>query len=110
MDLIKTHEIMENELRCVQRASVNACDRDCGHCDLFTNTNEIIQAYGNVIKLIEAWQDCMQEILGLHFECLKERNPEKLSAVDSCLYILSEHYEDKEAINRWTNVKNRTTL
>lgn len=53
MDLIKTHEIMENELRCVQRASVNACDRDCGHCDLLMDTGEIIQAYGMVIKILE---------------------------------------------------------
>ena len=55
MDLIKTHEIMENELRCVQRASVNACDRDCGHCDLLMDTGEIIQAYGMVIKMLESW-------------------------------------------------------
>ena len=87
MDLIKTHEIMENELRCVQRASVNACDRDCGYCDLLMDTNEIIQAYGNVIKLIEAWQDCEQEILGLHFECLKERNPEKKLLIDGQINI-----------------------
>ena len=53
MDLIKAHEIMENELRCVQRASVNACDRDCGHCDLLIDTSEIVQAYGMVIKILE---------------------------------------------------------
>ncbi len=53
MDLIKAHKIMENELRCVQRASVNACDRDCKHCDLLMDTNEIIQAYGIVIKILE---------------------------------------------------------
>jgi len=53
MDLIKAHEIMENELRCVQRASVNACDRDCKYCDLLMDTGEIIQAYGMVIKILE---------------------------------------------------------
>ncbi len=57
MDLIKTHEIMENELRCVQRASVNACDRDCKHCDLLMDTDEIIQAYGMVITMLESWSN-----------------------------------------------------
>lgn len=55
MDLIKAHEIMENELRCVQRASVNVCDRDCRHCDLLMDTDEIIQAYEMVIKMLESW-------------------------------------------------------
>ena len=49
----EVHDIMENELRCVQRASVNGCDRDCGSCVLLMDTNEIIQAYGKVIKLLE---------------------------------------------------------
>lgn len=53
MTIQRCHDIMENELRCVQRAGVNGCDRDCGSCVLLMDTNEIIQAYGKVIKLLE---------------------------------------------------------
>ena len=53
MTIQRCHDVMENELRCVQRASVNACDRDCEHCELLMDTNEIVQAYGKVIKLLE---------------------------------------------------------
>lgn len=57
MNLRRVHNIMENELRCVQRASVNGCDRDCGHCELLMNTDEIMQAYGKVIKTLEDLED-----------------------------------------------------
>ena len=53
MNRYKAHDIMENELRCVQRASVNACDRDCAHCELLRDTTDIVQAYGYVIKMLE---------------------------------------------------------
>lgn len=49
----RIHDIMENELRCVQRASVNACDRNCKECNLLMDTDEIIQAYNEIIKIIE---------------------------------------------------------
>ena len=49
----RLHDIMENELRCVKRASVNGCDRDCGECDLLMDTDELIEAYVKVIKMTE---------------------------------------------------------
>lgn len=45
-------DIMKNELRCVQRASAEYCDRDCAHCDLLRDTLDIIQAYEYVIKML----------------------------------------------------------
>ena len=49
----RTHDIMENELRCVQRASNHLCDRECDKCDLLEDTDEIIKAYGYVIRTLE---------------------------------------------------------
>ena len=51
----RTHELMENELRCVQTASTNRCDRNCGKCPLVVDDEEIIAAYGLVIKLLERY-------------------------------------------------------
>ena len=53
MTIQRIHDIMENELRCVQRAAVNACDRNCKECDLLMDTDEIIQAYNDVLKILE---------------------------------------------------------
>ena len=105
MDLIKTHEIMENELRCVQRASVNACDRDCKHCDLLMDTGEIIQAYGKVIQLLENLYNCRNKIMDLYIEYMKKRNPDKMLAVNDCLFILSEYLGDDD-IDGWVNKTN----
>lgn len=33
------HEYMENEIRCIQRASNGICTRDCGKCDLVKMIN-----------------------------------------------------------------------
>ena len=49
----RTHDIMENELRCVQRASCGGCDRECGECPLMMDDKEIIKAYGYVIRMLE---------------------------------------------------------
>ena len=49
----RTHDIMENELRCVQRASCGGCDRECGECSLLMDDKEIIKAYGYVIRMLE---------------------------------------------------------
>lgn len=49
----RTHDIMENELRCVQRASCGGCDRECGECPLLMDDKEIIKAYGYVIRMLE---------------------------------------------------------
>ena len=45
--------LMENELRCVQRANANCCDRNCAACDLLEEADDIIKAYGMAIKALE---------------------------------------------------------
>ena len=47
----QVHDLMENELRCVQRG--NYCDRDCAKCPLVKDDKELIEAYGYVIKALE---------------------------------------------------------
>ena len=49
----EVHDLMENELRCVQWASTNRCDRDCAKCPLVKDDEELVQAYGYVIKALE---------------------------------------------------------
>ena len=49
----EVHDIMENELRCVQRASVNGCDRECDKCDLLMDADKIVKAYCRVLSMIE---------------------------------------------------------
>ena len=51
----QAHDLMENELRCVQRG--NYCDRDCAKCPLVKDDKELIEAYGYVIKALEQ-QSC----------------------------------------------------
>ena len=53
MNSIMAHEYMENEIRCIQRASDGICDRDCGKCDLVRDDKELIEAYGVAILSIE---------------------------------------------------------
>ena len=53
MEKVEVRHIMENELKCVQRAAANACDRNCSACNLLMNTDKIIQAYSYVITLLE---------------------------------------------------------
>lgn len=47
----EVHDLMENELRCVQRGKY--CDRDCAKCPLVKEDKELIEAYGYVIKALE---------------------------------------------------------
>lgn len=44
-------EIIENEIRCVQRA--NYCDRDCANCPLVRKDEDILSAYAMAIKALE---------------------------------------------------------
>ena len=55
----EAHDLMENELRCVQRGSY--CDRDCAKCPLVKDDKELIKAYGYVIKALE--QDPKSDVL-----------------------------------------------
>ena len=49
----EVRNIMKNELRCVQTASTNSCDRDCGNCQLVMDTEKIVEAYRYVIEMLE---------------------------------------------------------
>lgn len=53
MTIQKVHDLMENELRCIQWASTNRCDRECGKCPLVREDKDLIEAYGYVIKMLE---------------------------------------------------------
>jgi len=49
----EAYDIMENELRCVRKASKNRCDRDCGKCSLVIEDVKIIDAYKFVLKMLK---------------------------------------------------------
>lgn len=44
---------MENEIRCVQRASNGICTRDCSKCDLVKEDNPLLEAYGIAVLALE---------------------------------------------------------
>ena len=60
MTIQRIHDIMKNELRCVQRNELKECDRDCSKCDLLMDTDEIIQAYNDVLKILERIKNLKQ--------------------------------------------------
>ena len=45
LELSEIIDIIENEKKCVLRADKEECDRDCLHCDLLRDSNDIIQSY-----------------------------------------------------------------
>lgn len=47
------HEYMENEIRCIQRASNGICSRNCGKCDLVKDDKLLIESYGVAVLSIE---------------------------------------------------------
>lgn len=53
MELNRVHDLMENEVRCINRADKGICDRDCRKCELVKDTEELLTAYGVVIKMLE---------------------------------------------------------
>ncbi len=44
-------EYMENEIRCIQRASY--CDRDCAKCNLVKEEKPLLKAFGMAINALE---------------------------------------------------------
>lgn len=46
-------EILETELECVSRQDTPECDKDCLHCDLLMDPDEIKEAYKTAIKALE---------------------------------------------------------
>ena len=56
MELQKVYELMAREKECVLRQDNPDCNRDacgCQCCDLIADADEIIEAYNEVLKLIE---------------------------------------------------------
>ena len=51
-DVTKIIDIIENEKKCVLRAGKEECDRDCLHCDLLRDSNDIIQSYDYVLDVL----------------------------------------------------------
>ena len=64
----EVYDLMENELRCVQRG--NYCDRDCAKCPLVKDDKELIEAYGYVIKALE--QEPCEDVMVIHTQGLDE--------------------------------------
>lgn len=55
MELNRIEQIMRNERLCMfaRASTINSCNRDCANCDLLLPTNEILEAYDCVIKIID---------------------------------------------------------
>lgn len=47
------HDYMENEIRCVQRASNGICTRKCNECDLVREDQPLLEAYGLAVLALE---------------------------------------------------------
>lgn len=47
------HDYMENEIRCVQRASNGICTRNCSECDLVREDQPLLEAYGLAVLALE---------------------------------------------------------
>ena len=79
MNREQVHDLMENELRCVQRG--NYCDRDCAKCPLVKDDKELIEAYGYVIKALEQ-EPCEDAIRRADAEALFRNARSKLNPSD----------------------------
>lgn len=54
MTVEEAKSYMENEIRCIQRASY--CDRDCAKCNLVKEEKPLLEAYGVAIQSFEEIQ------------------------------------------------------
>lgn len=52
LELPEIIDIIENEKKCVLRADAKECNRDCLHCDLLRNSNDIIQSYDFILDVL----------------------------------------------------------
>ena len=81
-------EYMENEIRCIQRASY--CDRDCAKCELVKEEKPLLEAFGMAIQALEKVQAF--EAIGTieEFKALKEKSVAKkilrIPEDDTCIY------------------------
>lgn len=57
-------EVMKQELKCIERQIEGAeekCDRKCAECDLVMDDKTLLQAYGQIIALLDNLKE-LQEI------------------------------------------------
>lgn len=52
MELNRVLELMKIETECIKRA--NTCDRNCAKCELVQKDTDLLEAYGEVIDMLEA--------------------------------------------------------
>ena len=50
MKISELLDVMRTERECISRQE---CDRDCGKCDLVMETDIILEAYNEIIEILE---------------------------------------------------------
>ena len=94
----QVHDLMENELRCVQRG--NYCDRDCAKCPLVKDDKELIEAYGYVIKALEQesiLDKLIDEIMDTGaYEQEVNGKTEFLKGINYCLSVIDKYKAESE--------------
>lgn len=53
MDLYETLKIFQTEMECIKRHDSPKCKRECNKCDCCVSLPMMIEAYGNVITVIQ---------------------------------------------------------
>lgn len=53
MTLARIIELLEVERECIQRASHDECDRECGSCDLVQDSDELKEMYESAIRIMK---------------------------------------------------------
>ena len=108
----QVHDLMENELRCVQRG--NYCDRECAKCPLVKDDKELIEAYGYVIKELEQEprEDTIsrKDTLKAMIEQLGIRNEDYLIPAEATLYKIVKNMPPvtpHPKMGRWISVSER---
>lgn len=92
----KVHDLMEDELRCVQRG--NYCDRDCAKCPLVKEDKELIEAYGYVIKALEQEPilDKIRAEIEEHAKINQNLNTDRARALCWCLNVIDKYKAEIE--------------
>lgn len=79
----KAKEYMENEIRCIQRASY--CDRDCAKCELVKEEQPLLEAFGVAIQALEKMETKSRVIKeGKYYCCTCGRYAEKSGYCNFC--------------------------
>ena len=102
----EVHDLMENELKCVQWASTNRCNRDCAKCPLVKDDEKLVQAYGYVIKTLEqepVLDKIRAEIKGMYRVILKGTPKDDWAVrwndcIDEVLQIIDKYKAESENI------------